>query len=312
IIPFVRAVCISIITYLILFLIGQLVANQPLFVHLFGEEVLKNESVLSSYRAFCDFFRPPLFSGVALGAGMLSFLFCEENKGKLRAAKALLSLCFVVYLSVQGFMAYSLSEQLWMDMQTESIQEGLALQQQPVQQTYPNIVVKADENYYAQDIQEIRQAIDSMPLFLLKNCRNIYIMDTGQYEKAGEELKMDDPNQTAAFSYSGDMSIRIRVIEDPTIINTYTRTMAHELSHIYDFSQGDAYVDPSGCANSEEFMALYKAAPDSISEYGASSQYEFFAEAGGLYVTDPQTLAALNPQVYDYFDRLYGPQMNNP
>lgn len=306
-----RASCIAIISYIILALVGGWLSTGTLFEVLYGAEAFQEGNVQSTFHTIQTFFQPVFYVTISVGIGALDLLFSSPAfDRRYRGIKILLSLAMMIYVGVLGLNLYILHDQMITDMQSHVSLQSDQPQEEVVEQTYPNIIIQADEELYAYDIAEIQQAIDSMPHFLLKHCRNIYILDTQQYEEEGKELEMDDPNQTAAFSYSGDMSIRIRIIDDPTILNTYLKTMAHELSHIYDFSQGNAYKDPSGCSNTKEFMALYEAAPNSLSEYGSTSQYEFFAEGGGLYITEPQMLYELNPDVYAYFDRLYGPQMN--
>ena len=62
-------------------------------------------------------------------------------------------------------------------------------------------------------------------------------------------------------------------------------------------------------SNSQEFLNLYQAAPNSITEYGATNKIEFFAEAGEMYIHEPEELQRRNIDVYNYFDALYGPYM---
>ena len=308
-ISFIRSVALGIVIYIFLKLSCQWLADGILFETLYGQGILENQEVLSSFENYQQFFNPILYGTISIGIGCLSFLFSSANQHRLSWIKGLLSLSFIGFLFLEGLSLYYLSDHLITDIQSVQSNDNAQTIEPVNQQTYPNIIVRADPELYAVDIEQIKAAIDSMPDFLLKECKNIYILDTEQYEKAGKELKMEDPSQTAAFSYSGDMSIRVRILNDPAVLNTYTRTMAHECSHIYDFSKGDAYDDPSGLSTSKEFIALYEKYPDSISEYGATNEYEFFAEAGGLYITDPGYLEQLNPEVYQYFDQLYGPHM---
>ncbi len=52
------------------------------------------------------------------------------------------------------------------------------------------------------------------------------------------------------------------------------------------------------------FLALYNANPNSITEYGATDSAEFFAEAGAMYINNPEELMQKNMDVYNYFESL--------
>ncbi len=170
------------------------------------------------------------------------------------------------------------------------------------------VVVEADRSLYQNDIETIEAIIPTMPQFLLDRVKTIYIEDEATYLQKGQESNNENISDSAAYSFSKDMSIHIRIITNPWVSNDYRQTIAHELSHIYDFYDGNL-LNPYGHSTSEEFASLYRANPTSISEYGSTDAYEFFAEAGGLYITNPTALYNQNLDVYKYFDQLYGSQM---
>ena len=65
--------------------------------------------------------------------------------------------------------------------------------------------------------------------------------------------------------------------------------MSHELSHIFDFARGSGYGD-YGISNGAQLQSLYQNYTDCVGTYGATDPAEFFAEAGAMYVNDPENL----------------------
>ena len=134
----------------------------------------------------------------------------------------------------------------------------------------------------------INNNIKSQPDFLLNNCNLIILADDSHFEKS-EDI--------AGFALSYNMSIQIRV-------STYglQNTISHELSHIFDYAN-------NSISESNQFVELYNAKPISVSIYGATNQTEFFAEAGSMYINEPDTLKTNNIDVFNYFNQLYGPYL---
>ena len=74
-----------------------------------------------------------------------------------------------------------------------------------------------------------------------------------------------------------------------------------QLSMLFDYK--------NGISNSTDFLSLYYVAPNSVTEYGATSARAFFSEAGAMYIHEPQLMKRRNNNLYNYFDALYGPYM---
>ena len=53
-----------------------------------------------------------------------------------------------------------------------------------------------------------------------------------------------------------------------------------------------------------DFNILYNQNPGSITEYGATTVHEFFAEGGEMYIYSPEELKEKNIDVYNYFEAL--------
>lgn len=164
----------------------------------------------------------------------------------------------------------------------------------------PPIVLHGDNEFNQLSINKfIDENIKTQPQFLLDRCKMINIYSS----KLWENVKVDD--EAIGFSSLENMSINVYQSYD----RNYKYTITHELSHIFDFSNAtsNSYY---GCSDSNEFISLYKKAPNSITEYGKTNSHEFFAEAGMLFVNEPETLKEQNKDVYNYFNELYGPYMN--
>ncbi len=267
---------IHIFSSLLLFIFFKLLFETGLLNNYIGIDL---NTTTAAILALCYFV-------LSLPTSKHSFLRWFENILKL-------SLCVCAGLGI--FYVYSNSDSELISSTTENTDS-----------TY-NVVIEADDIYSTQ-ASEIEAIIYTMPSFLLENVSTIYIEDEATYIAKGKENSNDGVESSAAYSYSKDMSIHIRIITDPNISNEYDQTIAHELSHIFDFKDGNI-LNPYGYSSDDEFVALYQADPYSISEYGATDASEFFAEAGGLYITNPTALAQQNYAVYQYFDALYGPYM---
>ena len=141
----------------------------------------------------------------------------------------------------------------------------------------------------------IEENIKTQPAFLLKNAKMIVICRSEEYEK----LEIVEVDTSTGYSDPNNMTIYIRQEN----INS-KGTISHELSHLFDY-----VTSYHTYSNSPEFQALYNAAPNSITEYGATNVHEFFAEAGMMYVNSPSSLKSKNIDVYNYFNNLFGQYM---
>lgn len=303
-----RAVIFFVIIDVLLLWGSAWLMNGSLLTVFFGQGVLHDQGVMDSMTLLKRILSDTYIHCLAAYLTGIHFLgslsFRKKWAGMIRGLSLLACVGILIIHLVQVVMPSVMVVQKAKMYQYSAEHDEQVYSQQV--NGMPVIEVQSDQEY-PYDVEQIKQAVAAMPEFLLENCAKIYIMDEAHYLQTGKQLKVANLKNTAAFSYSSDMSIYIRIITDPQIEKDYLHTVSHELCHIYDFSKGDLFVDPSGCSNSDEFMRLYQAAPDSVSEYGSTSQYEFFAEAGSLYILDPYALYYANPDVYDYFDSLFGP-----
>jgi len=141
----------------------------------------------------------------------------------------------------------------------------------------------------------IEKNIKTQPEFLLNlgNLNSIKIYDAKNYiSKFGEDGGL--------ANFNGDLNLQI--------VNEKS-TVSHELSHTFDDSGEFSNQEYSNYSFTEEFLKLYNAKPNSITDYGSTNSPEFFAEAGEMYINNPERLKSKNVEVYNYFDNLYGQYM---
>lgn len=80
--------------------------------------------------------------------------------------------------------------------------------------------------------------------------------------------------------------------------------MSHELSHIFDFAFGSGYGD-YGISDGAQLQSLYQNYPNCVGAYGATDSAEYFAQAGSMYVNDPENLKTVCMDLYNFVDSLY-------
>ena len=223
-----------------------------------------------------------------------------KRPAAMKAASWLALIAVTAYVGQQGYEAYTAVQPM---MEAYLAQQNATYEDQilyidglpPIQlilTTEDFVPKQKDVDYF------IESKIKSQPQFLLNNCKLIKIYHSNFWAAVLSEKRK--PNSTYAFANDGDMSISIQYREE----NYNNESITHELSHLFDFKNGSYRM-----SNSQEFLNLYQAAPNSITEYGATHEIEFFAEAGEMYIHDPEELQRRNIDVYNYFDALYGPYM---
>lgn len=86
--------------------------------------------------------------------------------------------------------------------------------------------------------------------------------------------------------------------------SVYRQAVVHEVFHAFDAEKG--FI-----SEKDDFESIYQAEKDSIiiTGYTSSGQHkenvhEYFAEAGQMYVYDPDTLEKTAPETYWYFKKL--------
>ena len=225
-----------------------------------------------------------------------NYVFKLRTPQKSPTMKMLGNVAFVAMLAFVGYTGYETFSE---------VKPALDEQKAAMNATYDDQVLYIDGlppiqlisggTFNQLEINEyIEENIKTQPAFLLKNAKMINICSLEEYNKLGPP---------GSIGYSDAMQMAIYVNGD--FLNSKKETVSHELCHLFDFSGTHDYV----YSIAQEFQSLYNAAPNSITEYGATNVHEFFAEAGEMYINNPGMLKSKNIDVYNYFNNLFGQYM---
>ena len=173
--------------------------------------------------------------------------------------------------------------------------QTLAIQGAPV-------YIEPDENTTQNDVDIFLKYLNKQPDYLINKCKKVYLQGDEPYFSS---VEYDESSQSSVgYAQPVDYSIHLDINNTKTLDrmteSDVVSTITHELWHLYDFSNGDGVKDLSDF----EFLNLYNANPNSITEYGATDSAEFFAEAGAMYINNPEELMQKNMDVYNYFESL--------
>ena len=223
-----------------------------------------------------------------------NYVFKLRTPQKSPTMKMLGNIAFVAMLAFVGYTGYETFSEVKPALDEHRAAMNATYDDQVLYiDGLPPIQLISGGTFNQLEINEyIEENIKTQPAFLLKNAKMINICSPEEYAKL-EIVKVDNSN---GYSDPNNMTIYIR--QDN--INS-KGTVSHELSHLFDVYE--TY------ATSHEFQALYNAAPNSITEYGATNVHEFFAEAGEMFVNSPSLLKSKNIDVYNYFNNLFGQYM---
>ena len=239
--------------------------------------------------------------------------YVNENKPKTnhRLKLGLISLISMalVFVLYPTYSAYKVAENEYNEM--------LRLQEEAYNQIIedeyitldglPTIHVIPGNSLKIGDVQKYMDLfVKSQPDFLLSNCRMIHICEPKNFMDIaiadGVDVRDDGLGTTCAYASEEDFSITLQIdVEDE---DDQQNTVSHELSHIFDFANGSGYGD-YGISNGAQLQSLYQNYPDCVGAYGATDSAEYFAQAGAMYVNDPENLKSACMDLYNFVDSLY-------
>ena len=147
------------------------------------------------------------------------------------------------------------------------------------------------ESTYATNINNILEALNEAPDFLLENLNQVYIKP---YEEA---LSLGQASHGTASANSSTFNITIANRKGWTK-SQVKEIITHELGHLYDYAHGRI-------SNSESFQNLYFTNKNKITNYASTKPSEYFAECTMMYVLFPDKLKAKSNEVYNYFNEIY-------
>lgn len=239
--------------------------------------------------------------------------YVNENKPKTnhRLKLGLISLISMalVFVLYPTYSAYKVAENEYNEM--------LRLQEEAYNQIIedeyinldglPTIHVIPGNSLKIGDVQKYMYLfVKSQPDFLLSNCRMIHICEPKNFMDIaiadGVDVRDDGLGTTCAYASEEDFSITLQIDVDDE--HDQQNTVSHELSHIFDFASGSGYGD-YGISNSAQLQSLYQNYPDCVGAYGATDSAEYFAQAGAMYVNDPENLKSVCMDLYNFVDSLY-------
>lgn len=161
------------------------------------------------------------------------------------------------------------------------------------------VYVEPNDELTQIEVDKHLKAIEEQPGYLMKNCTGIHLQGENLFREEGGDVSDSGAYTSIKEIYiDGKTNFGIGKKTEDIIKNDIT----HELWHAFDYTYGNG-----GDHLSEldfNFNALYNQNPSSISEYGATSVREFFAEGGAMYVSSPERLKEKNIDVYNYFESL--------
>lgn len=167
------------------------------------------------------------------------------------------------------------------------------------------ISIEPDDDMTKGNAESAIKLIKSQPAYLLKNCttlhwqgNEVFVQNAMEYGFGETEAK-----EINGFHSEGEIFLNGRDKYQSSISITDENkksVMTHELWHVYDWKNGNGnqYISEM------QILDLYNQSPNSISEYGATNIYEFFAEAGAMYINNPEELKERNIDLYNYFEAL--------
>lgn len=164
------------------------------------------------------------------------------------------------------------------------------------------VYIEPDENTTQNDVDIFLKYLNKQPDYLISKCTKIYLQGENVYYSDAEDNEAGQSSVGYADPENYNVHLFINNTKSLDHMTEYDimTTITHELWHLYDFSNGDGVNDLSDF----DFLNLYNANPNSITEYGATDSAEFFAEAGAMYINNPEELKQKNMDVYNYFESL--------
>ena len=239
--------------------------------------------------------------------------YVNENKPKTnhRLKLGLISLISMalVFVLYPTYLAYKTAENEYNEM--------LRLQEEAYNQIIedeymtldglPTVHIIPGNSLKIGDVQKYMDLfVRTQPDVLLSNCRMIHICEPKNFMDIaiadGVDVRDDGLGTTCAYASEEDFSITLQINVDDEY--DQQNTVSHELSHIFDFASGSGYGD-YGISNSAQLQSLYQNYPDCVGAYGATDSAEYFAQAGAMYVNDPENLKSVCMDLYNFVDSLY-------
>ena len=172
----------------------------------------------------------------------------------------------------------------------------------------PNVVINDEYDtfeIYERDIKKVKEALQAQPEILLSTLQTVSHIEIQDFLKSEDSyIKTVDAyvqsnvihldcNKFTARSYSNE---RLKEV------------LTHELGHVYD----GVYFDENDwdwkykISDSQEWLDMFNNNQYGVTEYGATNQQEYFAEAITLYFWHPEDLEGSAPEAYNWLNNEFG------
>lgn len=180
---------------------------------------------------------------------------------------------------------------------------------QTIEYNGTNISIEPDEDMTEGDVKTAIKLIESQPSYLLKNCTTVHWQGNDIFVQAAMNNGTDEAKAKEIAGFQSETEIFLNgrnKFEGAIQISdeSRSRTITHELWHLYDWKNGNGYQ----YASETQLLELYNQNPKSLAGYGATNSdentLEFFAEGGAMYIHSPEELKERNIDLYNYFESL--------
>lgn len=239
--------------------------------------------------------------------------YVNENKPKTnhRLKLGLISLISMalIFVLYPTYSAYKTAENEYNEMLRlqEEAYNQIIVDEYITLDGLPTIHIIPGNSLKIGDVQKYMDLfVRTQPDVLLSNCRMINICEPKNFMDIaiadGVDVRDDELGTTCAYASEEDFSITLQINVDDEY--DQQNTVSHELSHIFDFASGSGYGD-YGISNGAQLQSLYQNYPNCVGAYGATDSAEYFAQAGAMYVNDPENLKSVCMDLYNFVDSLY-------
>lgn len=168
------------------------------------------------------------------------------------------------------------------------------------------VYIEPDEKTLQITIDKYFKQLEKQPDYLMKNCTEIHFQCEKEFLKTmidSEYIQNEEEGQSyEGFTFDTIVYMNTRTKKYGSINideNEFKETLTHELWHVYDNTHQNGDTLPS-----ETIIDIYNQDPYILGEYGATSTYEFFADAGKMYVNEPDKLKEKSEELYNFFESL--------
>ena len=238
--------------------------------------------------------------------------YVNENKPKTnhRLKLGLISLISMalIFVLYPTYSAYKTAEKEYNEMLRfqEEAYNQIIVDEYITLDGLPTIHIIPGNSLKIGDVQKYMDLfVRTQPDVLLSNCRMINICEPKNFMDIaiadGVDVRDDGLGTTCAYASEEDFSITLQINVDDEY--DQQNTVSHELSHIFDFASGSGYGD-YGISNGAQLQSLYQNYPNCVGAYGATDSAEYFAQAGAMYVNDPENLKSVCMDLYNFVDSL--------